>query len=382
MSPSRKPNIFVRATIIASILVVLIALYSIYAPDAKSLASNAGQEQILNVVSLNPQDITISTSYVGYVTPIKSVDLVPNVSGYIDEVWVEGGQKVKTGDNLLMIDQREYKAALDAAKASVTQAQANLNNAKVYYDRIKKAGPKAISPTEFDNAKAKYLSALAAIEEAKANQAKAQTMYDYTVLQASIDGIVGNVNLTKGNYVAPASNPLISIIQYDPIRVVFSIPDKEYLDAVARHNGKPLFSGESIKLRLSNGNLYAPQGEFKFTDNAIDKATSSIAVYADFANPANELLANAYVDVLVERNIKGAYLVRQNHLNLTPQGPFVYTVKGSKLIKTPAQIVSEQNGNYVLTNSFAPDEYLVTDKIGNIAPNTKIKTKIAPTEKN
>ena len=178
MSPSRKPNIFARATIIASILVVLIALYSIYAPDAKSLASNASQEQILNVVSLNPQDITISTSYVGYVTPIKSVDLVPNVSGYIDEVWVTGGQKVKTGDNLLMIDQREYKAALDAAKASVTQAQANLNNAKVYYDRIKKAGTKAISPTEFDNAKAKYLSALAAIEEAKANQAKAQTMYD------------------------------------------------------------------------------------------------------------------------------------------------------------------------------------------------------------
>ena len=105
----------------------------------------------------------------GYVTPIKSVNLVPNVSGYIQDVWVEGGQKVKYGDNLLLIDQREYKAALDSAKANLEKARATLANAKVYYQRISKAGNKAISKTEIDNAKAKYLSAKAEESAAKAD---------------------------------------------------------------------------------------------------------------------------------------------------------------------------------------------------------------------
>ena len=279
--------------------VLLLMSLGYLAPKATLAASTQKQRELtLNVIPIEPQDITITSTYVGYVTPIKSVDLVPNVSGYIEDVFVQGGQDVKVGDNLVLIDQREYKADLNAAIAATTQAQANFNNAKVYYERIKKACKKSISQTEFDNAKAEYLSALGNLEEAKANQAKAQVMYDYTVLQSSIDGVVGNVDLTKGNYVAPGSGALLSIIQYDPIRVVFSISDKEYLNEIAKQNGAPLFAGEKIMLKLSNGNLYKPLGEFKFTDNSIDKATGSVAVYADFANPNHELMANAYVDVL------------------------------------------------------------------------------------
>lgn len=358
--------------------VLLLMSLGYLAPKATLAASTQKQRELtLNVIPIEPQDITITSTYVGYVTPIKSVDLVPNVSGYIEDVFVQGGQDVKVGDNLVLIDQREYKADLNAAIAATTQAQANFNNAKVYYERIKKAGKKAISQTEFDNAKAEYLSALGNLEEAKANQAKAQVMYDYTVLQSSIDGVVGNVDLTKGNYVAPGSGALLSIIQYDPIRVVFSISDKEYLNEIAKQNGAPLFAGEKIMLKLSNGNLYKPLGEFKFTDNSIDKATGSVAVYADFANPNHELMANAYVDVLLEKNVKDAVLVRQNYVVLSPDGNYVYTIKNNQLLKTPVTILDEQNGNYVLANRFAKGEYLVTDKVGNVGKDTKVKIKIA-----
>ena len=361
------------------IFAVLLLVFEVCLAPASSLAApvQKQRELTLNVIPIEPQDVTITSTYVGYVTPIKSVDLVPNVSGYIEDVFVQGGQGVKTGDNLVLIDQREYKAVLDAAIAATTQAQANFNNAKVYYERIKKAGKKAISQTEFDNAKAQYLSALGNLEEAKANQAKAQVMYDYTVLQSSIDGVVGNVDLTKGNYVAPGSGALLSIIQYNPIRVVFSISDKEYLNEIAKQNGAPLFAGDKITLKLSNGNLYKPLGEFKFTDNSIDKTTGSVAVYADFANPNHELMANAYVDVLLEKNVKDAVLVRQNYVVLAPDGNYVYTVKDNQLLKTPVTILDEQNGNYVLANRFAKGEYLVTDKVGNVGKDTKVKIKIA-----
>ena len=380
MSASKLKSVSIRGGGVFLAVVGLLAVYAFSFSSADSAVPNPPRSQTLNVLPLRPQDITITDSYVGYVTPIKSVDLVPNVSGYIEDVWVEGGQEVKVGDNLLMIDQREYKAALDAAQAAVTQALANLNNADAYYKRIKKAGAKAISQTEIDNAKAGYLSALAAVEQAKANRAKAQTLYDYTVLQASIDGVVGNVSLTTGNYVAPGTAALLSIIQYNPIRVVFSISDKEYLNALARKNGT-LFANENIRLRLANGDLYPLAGEFKFTDNQIDKNTGSIAIYADFANPDHELTANAYVDVLLERTLKGGYLVRQNHVLLTPDGAYVYTVRNQRLTKIPVTIVAEQNGNYVLSNKFASDEYLVIDKVGKIAPDTKLKIKVITAEK-
>ena len=147
--------------------------YIFFVPQAHSDISSASKELVLNVVPLKPYDTTISTTHVGYVTPIKSVNLVSNVSGYIQDVWIEGGQKVKYGDNLLLIDQREYKAALDSAKANLEKARATLANAKVYYQRISKAGNKAISKTEIDNAKAKYLSAKAEESAAKADLEKA-----------------------------------------------------------------------------------------------------------------------------------------------------------------------------------------------------------------
>ena len=78
---------------------------------AYSASDNAKKEKILtlNVLELKKQNVDISNRYTGYITPIKSVELVPNVSGYIDEVWAEGGQKVAIGDNLVLIDQRVQK---------------------------------------------------------------------------------------------------------------------------------------------------------------------------------------------------------------------------------------------------------------------------------
>ncbi len=350
--------------------------YIIFIPQAHSDIAPANKELVLNVIPLKSYDTVLFTTHVGYVAPIKSVNLVPNVSGYIQDVWVEGGQEVKYGDNLLLIDQREYKAALDAAKANLSQAKANLANAEVYYQRIKKAGSKAISKTEIDNAKAKYLSAKAEVGAAKANLEKASVMYDYTVLQAPIDGVVGNVDLTQGNYVSPNSGSLISIIQTNPIRVVFSLTDKEYLQALSRQNGKSLFSGEKIKLRLSDNSLYPVEGEFKFSDNAINRSTGSMAIYADFANPDSRLTSGAYVDVLVEREIKDGFWVKQNQVYLLPDGAYIYTVKDNKLQKNKVTIVSEKDGKYLLADKFPQNIYLVTDKINSIPQGNNIKIKI------
>lgn len=328
---------------------------------------------IINVLPLIKQNVSLKDEYVGYVTPIKSVEVMANVSGYIDEIWAVGGEKVALGDNLVLIDQKTYKAEVDTLKASHSMAKAKFTNAKSYYDRIKKAGVNAVSASQIDDAKAQYLSADAEVKQTKAELEKAKVMLDYTVLQASIDGVLGDVNLTKGNFVSAGQTKLFDIIQQNPIRVKFAISNKNYLDVFI--SDKP-FKNSVIKLKLANNSLYPFDGKFAYFDNKIQKQTSSVDVFVDFENPNGELLANSYVDVLVEKPMSDVYLIKQNYVTLDNDGIFVKIIKDNKIRKEKLSVVGYYNDAYVVNNKFGKSDFLVIDSIDNIPINTKIKVKL------
>ncbi len=347
-----------------------------YYKYARSALPPDNKETVINVIPLKAQDALLTNQYIGYVTPIKAVEMASNVSGYVDEVWAEGGQEVREGDNLVLIDQREYKAQLDAAVAATAQAKADFDNAKSYYQRIKKAGKKAFSASELDQAKAQFLAAEATFKQAKAEQTKAEVLWHYTVLQAPIDGVIGDVTLTKGDYVAPSESPLFEIIQFDPIRVKFAISDKEYLKAATFGSKKAMFADETIQIKLADGSIYPQQGIFRYTDNQVDKDTNSVTIFADFTNADKKLLANSYVDVIISKQMKDVFLVRQKNVILNDKGAFVYVMQKGKLKLVPLKIAGYSGDSYITENRFAKDEFLVVDKIGRISPETKLKMKI------
>ena len=366
-------KVYSKLLIVLAVLAAL--LVYLYASSAPAQSRESAEIPSYNAIPVNPRKVAVSDSFVGYVTPIHSVAVVPYINGFLERILVEGGQEVKAGDTLIIIRQDEYKARLDAAKAQVLQAQANFNNARLYYNRIKKAGALAVSKTELDNAKASYLSAEAALAQAKADRDLAQVNFDYTVIKAPIDGIVGNVSLTKGDYVSPGSQALLKIIQYNPIRVVFSITDKDYL---ARMGADPsgLFAGNKIKLRLADGNVFAKEGTFRFTGNEIDRPTSSLSVYADFENADRKLLANAYVDVLIERDYDDGILLPQTAISMEAKGNYVFVVSRGVLEKKAVDIISNTGGSYLVKNVFAPGDYVVTDKISHFAPGQKARVRV------
>lgn len=366
-------KVYSKLLIVLAVLAALLVYF--YASSAPAQSRESAEIPSYNAIPVNPRKVAVSDSFVGYVTPIHSVAVVPYINGFLERILVEGGQEVKAGDTLIIIRQDEYKARLDAAKAQVLQAQANFNNARLYYNRIKKAGARAVSKTELDNAKASYLSAEAALAQAKADRDLAQVNFDYTVIKAPIDGIVGNVSLTKGDYVSPGSQALLKIIQYNPIRVVFSITDKDYL---ARMGADPsgLFAGNKIKLRLADGNVFAKEGTFRFTGNEIDRPTSSLSVYADFENADRKLLANAYVDVLIERDYDDGILLPQTAISMEAKGNYVFVVSRGVLEKKAVDIISNTGGSYLVKNVFAPGDYVVTDKISRFAPGQKARVRV------
>ncbi len=339
----------------------------------RHLQNHVAMPELPQISAIKPQNrtITLTYSYIGRVEAINDTQIVPYISGYVDEIKVKGGQDVQKDDVLTVIKQDEYIAAVAAAEGDLSAAEAELINAKSQYERMKKAGTSAVSQSELDSAKAAYLSALGSYEKAKAQKQTAQTNLEYTYLKAPFDGTLGNIALSLGDYISPADRNLMQLVQYSPIRVVFSVSDKEYL----KHFQKDEAANLVLRLRLANGELLPEVGAIKYAANTIDKTTDSLAIYAEFDNPERKLLPNAYVEVLLEKTFENVWLVPKSNVLLQPDGDFIYVVNHNILQTRQIDILGEYENQYVAKDDFLPDEFWVTEDVDANLLNQKVGVK-------
>lgn len=324
---------------------------------------------VLDGVRPEPQKRVIERKYIGYVTPVHSVFVLPFISGFVGDVRVTGGQRVKKGDVLVVLQQQEYAARLSGAQAAVEQASAALENSRSYYNRLTAAGAQAVSAADKDKARAAYLTAKAALSQAKADEALAKVNYDYTIIKATVTGVAGDVSLTKGAYVSPAGEPLFRIIQTSPIRVVFSVSDRDYLNMTDSDG----LSGMVVRLILPNGEAYKQTGALEFTDNAIDRQTNSMAMYALFENPENKLVTNAYVTVLAARTYDDTVAVPQKAVSFSDKGARVQIVNNGVLASKTVDILDQRDDVYIVKNVFAKDDFVLSSPIASLPSNRSVR---------
>lgn len=317
--------------------------------------SSKAKEIVVRAKPLAAENITVAQSFIGNVVAVNSVYLVPYLSGYIAEIPVDSGQQVKKGDIIITLRPEEYKAAMDSAYAAVLSGAADLNNAESQYQRLLKAGAKAVSQTELDSAKTAYLTAKANLKQAEANLETAGINLGYTKITAPFDGVLGNINASVGNFISPSTSNLVRIVQYNPARVIFSVTDKEFL----QYNN--LFA-DAVRLQLSNGQDYPYTGKIIYTENVLDKASNSLAVYAEFENPQRVLIPNAYVKVLLEHTYKNAVLISKDLVQLQDNGYFVYAVQDNAVAQLPVQIEAEKGNDFVAKNTFKTNTWLITQE--------------------
>ena len=330
----------------------------------KNTASSAKKAEKENAISIKAmpikgQDIVIQRDYIGYVEAIHQVEIVPFISGYLQDILVSPGQLVHEKEPLLTIDSAEYKAKLDAAEAAVLQEKSSFEYNKNYYERIKKSGGKAFSEIDRDNAKNNFLQSEAMLKNAQANKDVAAINYAYTHINAPITGLIGNFTLSKGDYVTPTQSLPLNIIQTDPIRVVFSLTDKEYLTI---KNDDPPFKDTVIKLKTADGSVYDYEGEFKYTDNKINRQTDSLAVYTYFKNDKGKLLPNAFVTIELFKTFKDSVLIKKDFTFKKNHTPFVIIYRQNEFIAVPLKILTDLEMDYVVKNNFKSDDLLVLNR--------------------
>ena len=340
---------------------------------AKQQAMMMGRPVTVETSKVGKRAMNPPQEFMGHVEPIEKTDLRAQIDGTIAEVAFTEGSMVKAGDLLFLIDPRVYEARVAQAKAALEKAKASSENADRYYARISAVDKRSVTEAEIDQAYATMLEARAAIAQCEADLKSAEINLGYTRITAPISGRIGKSLLKKGDYVAPSMGSLARIVQTDPVRVVFSIPDKELLQGrrVIEEHGKV----EAIRaqLRLADGSIYEHDGESDFVSNEIDSATATLAIRYRFANPNQFLVSNGYVTVLLsEAEPKEIIAVPTGAVLANATGDYVYLNVNGTAVRRIVKLGETQGGYIAILEGLSEGEEVITEGVVNVSDGAKL----------
>ena len=168
-------------------------------------------------------------SYVGNVTPSKTVDIVARVSGTLWKAAFKEGSFVKKGDLLFHIEDTIYKENVNAARAAVAQIKAQLEYALSEKNRyVQLYADKATAKTNLESAIRTYELNKAQLAEAQAKLALAENDLSYTRIYSPLNGQIGSNYFSEGNYITPAKGSMATIGAYAPCKVRFAMSERDF----------------------------------------------------------------------------------------------------------------------------------------------------------
>ena len=326
------------------------------------------KEEVIN----NPK------TYVALVEAINSVDVVAKVSGSLDKVNFVEGSFVKKDDPLFIIDKDTYLANYNLAKAQLESAKANLTKTERDYNRQKQLTAKNIaSKATYDSAESAYLQAKAAVSQAQAQLDLAKIDLDNTEVKAYIDGYIGKTNVTVGNYVNASAETLARVVQINPIRIAFSLTDKEYLEMQAA--GERDLNDFVVNIELASGEIFKEKLTKVFANNEINLGTATVAVYADINNDKGLLKPGAYVKMFItSANPKKGVVIPEVAVIQNDEQAQVYVVNNDNVAVLRNVVLGDAfDGKQVISSGLKAGEKVVVSGQQNRMMRSGAEVKIA-----
>lgn len=326
------------------------------------------KEEVIN----NPK------TYVALVEAINSVDVVAKVSGSLDKVNFVEGSFVKKDDPLFIIDKDTYQANYNLAKAQLESAKANLTKTERDYNRQKQLSAKNIaSKATYDTAESAYLQAKAAVSQAQAQLDLAKIDLDNTEVKAYIDGYIGKTNVTVGNYVNASGEPLARVVQVNPIRIAFSLTDREYLEMQAA--GERNLNDFVVNIELASGEIFKEKLTKVFADNEVNLGTATVAVYADINNDKGLLKPGAYVKMFItSANPKKGIVVPEVAIMQDEEQALVYVVNADNIaVLRKVKLGESYDGKQVIESGLKSGEKVIVSGQQNRMMRSGAEVKIA-----
>ncbi len=333
---------------------------------------------LVSVVKATAQDVPRYLDEIGRNTAFESVTVTPQVGGRIVERHFQDGENLRKGQLLFVIDPRPYKAQVDSARATLAQAKAALDLARIQFARDQSViGTRAISQQDYDTKKNAVDVDQAQVEAAEAALETANLNLQYCYIHSPINGRAGARMVDVGNVVQPNATSLLLVQRLDPIYANFTITERDLPEV------RKLMSRAALRaaVRLpSDVESSARIGRVEFLDNAVQNGSGTVNLRATMSNSDRHFWPGQFVDVkLILSTEKGAVLIPSQATQISQQGPFVYVVKADDTAEfRPVKLGQRQGDQVVVTHGVAPEERVVLAGQMLVRPGGKVRVADSP----
>ncbi|MGE4371369.1 MAG: efflux RND transporter periplasmic adaptor subunit [Xanthobacter sp.] len=334
------------------------------------------------------QPVTRFLEFTGNTASINEVDLNARVQGYLRAINYTDGQAVKKGTVLFVIEQDNYKANVEQAKANLDSAQAQQVQAEAEFNRQNQLAAKDFaSQAVLDVARAKRDAAIASVENAKASLELAQIQLGYTEVTAPFDGVVSAHLQDVGALVGYGSpTKLATIVQLDPIYVWFTVNEQQALrlqegmqeagSALSTLRKDPTIVPVEIGMQTDQGFPYS--GHLDYIAPQVDPNLGTLAMRGLFPNKSMQLLPGLFARVRVPLGKpQDTILIPETSLSSNQQGFYVLSVNAENVVsQTYVELGQLQpDGLRALAGGLKAGDRIIIGGLQRAVPGSKVTPK-------
>lgn len=367
-------------------VVVIIGIYLFLTREKKT----EPEAPIVSVAPAQQQDVEIYGEYVGRIRAQQFVEVRARVEGFLEQMLFEEGTQVKRNQVLFIINQDQYQAKVDKARAQLKKDEATARKAERDLNRIRPLyEQRAASQLDLDNATAAYETAVASVGMSQADLDQAEQELSYTVVRSPITGQISERHVDLGTLVGTSGKSLLAtIVKSDTVLVDFSMTALDYLKSKERN----IIIGQkdstrswqpTVTITLPDNTVYPYKGLVDFAEPQVDPKTGTFSVRAEMSNPEHVLLPGQFTKVKLLLDVReNATVVPQKALIIEKGGAYIYVMrKDSTAEKRFIELGPEFGNNAVVERGLIPGENIVVEGYHKLSPGIKMRIGTASIEK-
>lgn len=319
---------------------------------------------------------------------VTEVEVYPQVSGIIREVNFKDGIKVTKGQTLFVIDQTGHKLQVQNAQANLAAAKAQMETTKLQYESNQKLAEKRIiSDYVLSTSMNAYHVAQAAVQQAEAQLAMAQTNLGYCTVKSPITGIIKENGFKMGELADPAEL-LCKVSDNSEVEAWFSYTESQLLDMLDRYNLKPTSEGLTdidgktasakmphLQLQLKNGQLYKHEGVVTEIGGIVDRKTGTVICKVTFPNPDDELRSGLSATLVFPTKMDNVFRIPKTAaVHLQNQLLFYRVKKDGTVEGVICEAIPSNSGmNYYVKSGLKSGDEVVINGVQNLSNGVKVR---------
>lgn len=331
-------------------------------------------EEKMPAVDVAPVAVLAAQSWKTYTSRLEApevVQLMPRISGIVEEVRFKEGSKVSKGDVLFTIDDEQFKSRVETIESQIAGAEAALAQAKSEFERGEQlAATRVLSQEQALARQSTYHQRQAELSALKAQLHSAKLDLSYTKVTAPISGIVSRAFITQGNNVVSAQSVLTSIVS-DAKRYAYFDIDERTWNAFFASDSQP---HSQVAMQLLGESEFTHIGDIDFVDNQIDSQTGTLRVRAVFEQSNNNLKAGAFVRVRLPLGApEESVFVPETSLGTDLENKFVLTLDENNVLQYRKVDIGERFGQFrQIKNGLSKGEVIAIHGAGSVSSGAKV----------